>query len=88
MYQNVFLDLFNNCTDGLGQIFFTTKSDPNWNEEKSVFYASRFGAQQVNVWMGYNPLWKGIVTGIRIDPADQCSSSFDPTYYGEITIGR
>lgn len=88
LYQDVFLDLFNNCTDGLGQIFFTTKSDPNWNEDKSVYYASRFGAQQVNVWMGYNPLWKGVVTGIRIDPADQCSSNFDPTYYGEITIGR
>lgn len=88
LYKEVYLDLYNHCTDGLGQIFFTTKSDSTWNEEKSVYFVSRSGSQQASVWMGYNPLWKGVITGLRIDPADWCSENFDPTYYGEISIGR
>lgn len=88
MYQQVYLDLNNQCYDGLGKIYFTTKDDPNWDENKTVLYASRFGAQQVHVWMRHNPSWNGIITGLRIDPAEQCGSGFDPTYYGEITVER
>lgn len=86
LFKQVYLDLYNQCYDSLGKIYFTTSRDPNWNENKSVLYASRFGPQQVHVWMGYNPAWTGTITGLRIDPAEQCSSGFDPTYYGEVTI--
>lgn len=88
IYQDVFLDLYNGCYDGQGKIYFTTSRDPNWNENKTVLYSSRRGSQSTHVWMGYNPNWKGIITGLRIDPAEQCSGNFDPTYYGEITIER
>lgn len=86
LYQQVYLDLYNQCYDGIGKIYFTTSNDPNWDENKTVPYASRYGSQRVHVWMRYNPAWSGVITGLRVDPSEQCSSGFDPTYYGEITL--
>lgn len=88
LFQQVYLDLSNQCYDGLGKIYFITSNDPNWDENKSVLYASRFGAQKVHTRMRYNPAWSGIITGLRVDPSEQCSSGFDPTYYGEITVEK
>lgn len=86
LHPQVFLDLSNQCYDGLGKIYFTTSKDPNWDERKTVLYSSRFGAQQVHAWMRYNPAWSGVITGLRVDPSENCGGGFDPTYYGEITI--
>lgn len=88
IFKQVYLDLNNQCYDGLGKIYFTTSNDPNWNENKTVLYASRFGPQRLHIWMGYNPAWSGIITGLRVDPSEQCSGGFDPTYYGEVTIEK
>ncbi len=88
LYRNVFLDLYNHCNSGAGKVYFTTNTSPDWSESKSVPYTAYYGAQQVHVPMYSNYLWNGIVTGLRVDPAQNCSSGWDPTYYGEITIER
>ena len=88
MFKQVYLDLYNQCSDGLGKIYFITSKDPNWDENKTVLYVSRYYSMQVHAWMGSNPKWTGVITGLRIDPSEQCGGGFDPNYYGEITIER
>jgi hypothetical protein len=88
VFHQVFLDLYNHCNSGLGKVYFTTNTEPSWSESKSVPYSTSFGSQRTHVWMAGNSRWNGIITGLRIDPSESCSSGFDPTYYGEITIER
>ena len=38
--------------------------------------------------MAQNSAWSGIITGLRVDPAVNCSTGDDPNYYGEITVER
>ncbi len=88
-FNQVYLDLYNNCSTGVGKIYFTTNNSSSWSEDKSVSYLTSFGAQRTHVWMPSNPRWSGIITGLRIDPAENCLPyAYDPTYYGEITIER
>ena len=64
-----------------------TNTSQNWSEDKSVPYLTNYGPQSTHVWMGGNSNWNGLITGVRVDPAEQCASyAWDPTYYGEITI--
>ncbi len=89
LYNQVFLSLNNQCSNGGGKIYFTTNTSPGWSEDKTVLYYSTFGLQNTHVWMPQNSKWNGIITGLRIDPAQACSPyDFDPTYYGEITIEK
>lgn len=89
MYPKVYLDLYNVCFSNPGKIYFTTSSSPGWDETKSVaYYPSGQGPYQQHIYMTQNSEWKGIITGLRIDPGVSCSSGNDPTYYGEITIER
>lgn len=88
-YKQVYLDLYNQCSNGVGKIYFTTNIDQHWDENKSVPYIIKYGAQQTHVWMPINSHWNGIITGLRIDPAESCNAyGWDPTYYGEITIEK
>lgn len=88
-FHQVYLDLNNQCSTGMGKIYFTTNTSPSWGEDKVVNYFTRYGSTTTHLWMASHPKWNGIVTGLRVDPADQCSPvTFDPTYYGEITIER
>ncbi len=88
IYRHVYLDLYNQCT-GVGKVYFTTNSSKSWSEDKTVPFLTSYGYQQTHVWMPSNPKWNGIITGIRIDPADQCyAGTWDPNYYSEITIER
>ncbi len=88
-FRQVYLDLYNNCSTSVGKVYFTTNTSTSWSEDKSVPYFTNYGAQNTHVWMASNPRWSGIITGLRIDPAENCSPfSFDPTYYGEITVER
>ncbi|HEX3095511.1 MAG TPA: M23 family metallopeptidase [Patescibacteria group bacterium] len=88
-FRQVYLDLYNNCSTGVGKVYFTTNLSPNWGEDKTVPYFTNYGAISRHIWMLSNPKWNGIITGLRIDPADNCSPvTYDPTYYGEITIER
>ena len=58
-----------------GQIFFITNQDNNWDETKSVLFAldqdGAFGTY--SVLMSESPAWQGVITEIRLDPAN------DPT---------
>lgn len=88
MYGKVYLDLYNHCSTGAGRVYFTTSSSPGWSEDKAVSYQNYYGSQRVHVPMYTNPNWRGIITGLRIDPSPNCSYGWDPTYYGEITVER
>jgi murein DD-endopeptidase MepM/ murein hydrolase activator NlpD len=89
MYPKVYLDLYNVCFSNPGKIYFTTSSSPGWDETKSVaYYPTGQGPYQQHIYMTQNSEWKGVITGLRIDPGVNCSSGDDPTYYGEITIER
>lgn len=86
-YDKVFLDLYNHCSTNVGKVYFTTNTSQNWSEDKTVSFLNFLGSQRVHVGMAGNPRWNGIITGLRIDPAENCAAlAWDPTYYGEITL--
>lgn len=88
-FRQVYLDLYNQCSSGVGKVYFTTNTSPSWSEDKTVPYLSSYGSVRKHVWMLGNSRWNGIITGLRVDPADNCSPGiYDPTYYGEITVER
>ncbi len=59
-------------------IYFTTDSDSNWNEAKSL----RFDVKQVNQYVDYYvntdncAMWKGGICGFRFDPGDIAGVKF------------
>ncbi len=72
-YTGVYLDLANQCLDRRGKIYFTTKDENFWDEAKSLsFTILSNGSFSNTVFMAQHPKWKGIITGLRIDPAEQC----------------
>lgn len=88
-YHFVYLDMYNHCSTGIGKVYFVTNVDPHWNEAKSVQFYSWYGSMQTHVWMSGHDKWYGVITGLRVDPAENCSPYyFDPTYYGEIALER
>lgn len=88
-YSRVYLDLYNHCLAGGSKIYFTTNSSPGWSESKAVPYYPSLGSWRGHVRMAGNSNWRGVITGLRVDPSEQCNPYlFDPTYYGEITIER
>ncbi len=88
-YWNVSLDLYNKCQSGAGKIYFKTKAEPYWDEYKSVAFYPWMGSYATKIHMYVNSKWKGIITGLRIDPAENCNPYFwDPTFYGDITLER
>lgn len=88
-YRQVYLDLYNYCTTGVGKLYFTTSTSPSWSEDKTVAFLTRSGSQRTHVWMAGHWRWTGIITGLRVDPAENCQPGiWDPTYYGEITLER
>lgn len=88
LFRRVYLDMYNHCSTGTGKVYFTTNTDTGWDEQKSVSFSSPSGSVRTHVNMSSNSRWNGIITGLRIDPAENCSTGFDPTYYGEITVER
>lgn len=89
-YDSVYLDVFNQCAATGGKIYFTTKDDGSWNESKVVAFNMPSGTSFRNyIFMAWHPKWSGVITGLRVDPSENCNpSGFDPTYYGEIDITR
>ncbi len=89
VYRQVYLDLYNSCSSGLGKVYFTTNRSPKWSEDKVVVYLSSYGPQNLHLWMAGHSKWNGVITGLRVDPAEQCAPSYwDPNYFGEITLER
>ena len=87
LYRTVGLDLnLSACYDNPLKVYFITSVSGSWDEAKSVTaYPSAVG--QTHIYMGGNPNWTGLITGIRIDPAGTCNpNAHDPDYVGYITI--
>lgn len=88
-YPRVYLDTYNQCYAGVGKVYFTTNTEPGWDESKSMLYYPNYGSFQTHLWMANNSKWRGVITGLRVDPSPQCNPyTWDPTYYGEITVER
>ena len=88
-YKSIYLDLFNTCSViGGGKIYFTTKEENFWSEDKTIFYYPPVNGNYNSViYAGTNPKWTSVITGLRIDPSESCNAyGFDPTYYGEIAL--
>lgn len=88
LYDSVYLDLYNACPSSSGKIYFTTSTEPNWSESKTINYYPRSrGSYRGLIYAGWHSKWRGVITGLRIDPAENCLPGvFDPTYFGEIRI--
>lgn len=92
-YSRVYLDLYNSCSSTMGKIYFTTLSEPYFDENKTLYYFPSITGQSTGPFNSYinaswNSKWVGVITGLRIDPSEQCSYGFDPTYYGEVGLVR
>lgn len=86
-YKQVYLDLYNVCSSYGGKIYFTTSYEPYFDESKVLYYyPSGIGPFTGHVNTTWHYKWAGVITGLRIDPSESCSSGFDPTYYGEIAL--
>jgi hypothetical protein len=85
-YQYVDLNMASNAPDGNGNIYFKTQAENAFNENKkvsfSVFNCAPPSANPTVSCYGHAPFhryfvnmashqkWNGIITGIRVDPAD------------------
>ncbi|AKB75160.1 Phage protein [Methanosarcina lacustris Z-7289] len=65
-------EMSSNCPDNIGTVYFTTAESPVYGEDKKVGFTATTGPAwyDYSVSMAQNPLWKGAVTGIRINPAN------------------
>lgn len=90
VYKRVHLNMFNHCYSNPLKVYFTTSTNPNWNEYQSEsVWLPNWGANDIHVDMSRNPYWTGVVKEIRIDSAEYCTpGAFDPNYFGNITVER
>jgi len=70
-YNALKIRMASNANDGHLVIYFKTKSEPDYKDDKMISYSIQNDAQ----WHEYSfsskhEKWSGIITGIRIDPAD------------------
>ncbi len=68
----LYVQMSSTNADSSGKIYFTTDTDPTWNEAKSVaFTVDTTGASKgYQIPMFKNPHWTGTIKQYRIDPAD------------------
>lgn len=90
VYNKVHLNMYNHCYSNPLKVYFRTRVNPTWTEAKSVSYnLPNWGANDIHVDMSSNYYWAGVVTGIRVDSAVNCTvGAFDPNYFGNITVER
>ncbi|MDW7733236.1 MAG: hypothetical protein SCH66_12520 [Methanolobus sp.] len=71
-YNAVEFNMSSNAPDDTGTIYFTTADSPVYGEDKKVGFTVKTGLKwhRYNVYMAGHPGWKGQITGIRIDPAN------------------
>lgn len=65
-------EMSSNCPDNVGVVYFTTTESPAYGDDKKVEFTASTGPEwyDYSVPMVDNSLWRGTVTGIRIDPAN------------------
>lgn len=72
LYRTVVVEMDLACVSNPAQIYFITDRDPVWDERKSVSFRYSYAA---SYWVGMsvNSYWRGIITGLRIDPTMGCT---------------
>lgn len=67
-----------NALDGNGNLYFKTNAENYYSEDKKVsftvsncYLCGNAPFYSYSVYMGSNSKWNGIITGIRIDPAER-----------------
>ncbi len=71
-YNAIEMNMASNCEDGNARIYFTTTSSPGYSESKMIEFKvnNNGGWQTYLVYMANNDLWKGTISGLRIDFAE------------------
>lgn len=88
LYRTLTLIMDSSCVSNPVKAYFVTSTDTTWNEDKVVTFNYSPGIQIYDVNMASNWRWSGIITGLRIDPAMNCGSWWDPTYFHSLQLRR
>lgn len=70
-YNAIEINMSSNCPDGNATMYFVTEDSPDYAEDKNVSFIvdTNDGWHTYTIYMANHNLWKGTITGIRIDPA-------------------
>jgi hypothetical protein len=81
VYNAIEINMASNCPDGNGRIYFTTSNSPGYNDNKMVeFKINNDGNWRTyTIYMASHDLWRGTITGLRIDPAEHGESGREDT---------
>jgi hypothetical protein len=70
--------LASNALDGNGMVYFKTAAENFYSEDKKVsftvyncYLCGNAAFNSYSVYMGGNAKWSGVITGVRLDPAQQ-----------------
>jgi len=82
--NSVRINMSSNAPDNFGAIYFTTTESPSYSDEKKVTFKVITGQEwrDYTVLMAGNAFWKGTITGIRVDPANNGKSNTDKDTVG------
>jgi len=71
-YNAVLVVMDSRAANTNGRIYFTTQSSPNYSDDKWVAFTLKpNGSYRLyRIPMSQHPSWKGIITGLRLDPVD------------------
>lgn len=88
IYRYVATSLETMCVENPAKVFFTTSESGVWDEAKSVTFTYS-GPATYYIYMAGNSNWRGVITGLRIDPAGNCNpNASDPSLFYSIRIVR
>lgn len=70
--KNLIIRMSSNCQDNNSAVYFKTSDSPSFSEDKKINFLVTTGPEwyEYTILMSGNVFWKGIITGLRIDPAD------------------
>ncbi len=71
-YNGIQINMASNAPDGIGAIYFRTSESPTYSEDKKIdFPVENDGNfKDYLIPVSQNALWKGTITGIRVDPSN------------------
>jgi len=99
-YSRVEFKMASNLLDGYGNIYFKTSESNYYSEDKNISFragncppsicSGKASFQSYSVYMAYHPLWRGTITGIRIDPGSNgvSGTSVDTVGFDYIRVSR
>lgn len=88
-YFQIYLQGSSYCYGGAGKVYFTTKQEPWWDENKSIWFYNNYGSINEHIKMSDNSKWVGVITSLRVDISENCNPfGWDPVYLQELTLER